>query len=58
MVFTQGVDWDELTRLKGVYRIVGPGHQGWSRWVDNELGNYDYLLGADVSIVLAICITA
>ncbi|KAH9944815.1 alpha amylase [Amylocystis lapponica] len=43
-----GVDWDQRARLKGIYRIVGGRHQGWSPWVDNELGNYDYLLGADI----------
>ncbi|KAH9850353.1 alpha amylase [Lenzites betulinus] len=43
-----GLDWDHRTRTKGVYRIVGQGHRGWSRWVDTELGNYDYLLGIDI----------
>ncbi|KAI0661707.1 alpha amylase [Cubamyces menziesii] len=43
-----GLDWDHRTRAKGVYRIAGPNHQGWSRWVDTELGNYDYLLGIDI----------
>ncbi|KAH6913114.1 alpha amylase [Coprinopsis sp. MPI-PUGE-AT-0042] len=42
-----GLDWDQKTETKGVFRITGPGHQGWSRNVDNELGNYDYLLGVD-----------
>ncbi|TEB33337.1 glycoside hydrolase family 13 protein [Coprinellus micaceus] len=37
-----GVDWDQKTRTKGVYRI------GWSRNVDTELGNYDFLLGVDI----------
>jgi len=43
-----GIDWDHRTRTRGVYKIVGKGHKGWSRNVDNELGNYDYLLGSDV----------
>ncbi|KAH9903005.1 alpha amylase [Cubamyces lactineus] len=43
-----GLDWDHRTRAKGVYRIASPNHQGWSRWVDTELGNYDYLLGIDI----------
>ncbi|KAF8626998.1 hypothetical protein AX15_004582 [Amanita polypyramis BW_CC] len=43
-----GVDWDRKTRTKGIYRIVGPNHKGWSKHVDRELGNYDYLLGADI----------
>ncbi|OCH94385.1 alpha amylase [Obba rivulosa] len=43
-----GLDWDHRTRTKGVYRIVGGQHKGWSRYVDSELGNYDYLLGIDI----------
>ncbi|KAJ7494749.1 glycoside hydrolase family 13 protein [Mycena galericulata] len=44
-----GLDWDHRTRTKAIYRIAGPGRRGWSRNVDKELGNYDYLLGVDVS---------
>ncbi|KAG5734948.1 Glucan 1,4-alpha-maltohexaosidase [Termitomyces sp. T112] len=43
-----GVDWDHKTREKRIFRITGPGHKGWSRRVDRELGNYDYLLGVDI----------
>ncbi|KAH7921040.1 glycoside hydrolase family 13 protein, partial [Leucogyrophana mollusca] len=43
-----GLDWDDLARSNGVYRITSKGHKGWSRWVDKELGNYDYLLGIDI----------
>ncbi|KIM84842.1 glycoside hydrolase family 13 protein [Piloderma croceum F 1598] len=43
-----GVDWDQRTNAKGIYRITGEGHKGWSKHVDKELGNYDYLLGADI----------
>ncbi|KAI9461626.1 alpha amylase [Lactarius psammicola] len=43
-----GIDWDHRTKKRGVYKIVGKGHKGWSLNVDKELGNYDYLLGADV----------
>ncbi|KAI0775233.1 alpha amylase [Trametes elegans] len=43
-----GIDWDHRTRTKGVYRINTANHKGWSRWVDSELGNYDYLLGTDI----------
>jgi len=43
-----GVDWDQKTKTKGVYCITGPGHKGWSRNVDHELGNYDFLLGVDI----------
>jgi alpha-amylase len=31
-----------------VFRFAGGTHEGWSRWVDRENGNYDYLLGVDV----------
>jgi hypothetical protein len=44
----QGVDWDEGLGSSEIFRIAGPGHQGWSTRVKTELGNYDYLLGADV----------
>ncbi|KAF8896358.1 glycoside hydrolase family 13 protein [Infundibulicybe gibba] len=43
-----GVDWDHKTRERGIYRIVGSKHKGWSRHVDTELGNYDFLLGVDI----------
>ena len=43
-----GIDYDNRTKKQGVYKIVGKGHKGWSPNVDKELGNYDYLLGADV----------
>ncbi|CAA7267009.1 unnamed protein product [Cyclocybe aegerita] len=43
-----GVDWDHKTRTRGIYRIISPGHKGWSRNVDSELGNYDFLLGIDI----------
>ncbi|KAJ6576458.1 glycoside hydrolase family 13 protein [Mycena vulgaris] len=43
-----GLDWDHRTRTGGIYRIAGKGRQGWSKHVDSELGNYDYLLGVDI----------
>lgn len=43
-----GLDYNHRTNTTGVYRICGGNHKGWSRWVDKELGNYDYLLGMDV----------
>lgn len=46
-----GVDWDDITKISGVYRITSEGHQGWSQHVSKELGNYDYLFGADVCIL-------
>ncbi|TRM64663.1 glycoside hydrolase superfamily [Schizophyllum amplum] len=44
----EGVDWDHKTKQKAIYRIAGKGHRGWSRNVDAENGNYDYLLGVDI----------
>ncbi|KAJ3714259.1 glycoside hydrolase family 13 protein [Lentinula raphanica] len=43
-----GLDWDQSTQTQGVFKIVGKGHKGWSKNVDRELGNYDYLLGVDI----------
>ncbi|KAF9238489.1 glycoside hydrolase family 13 protein [Melanogaster broomeanus] len=43
-----GLDWDELSRTNGVYRISSGRHKGWSTKVAKELGNYDYLLGMDI----------
>lgn len=46
-----GIDWDDDTRTKGIYKFVGDGYTtkpGWSTDVDNELGNYDYLMFADI----------
>ena len=46
-----GLDWDNRTKTQGVFRIVSKRHKGWSKNVDKERGNYDYLLGVDVSSV-------
>ncbi|KAM5535962.1 hypothetical protein V8D89_010402 [Ganoderma adspersum] len=43
-----GLDWDHRTRTKSIWRITSDRHQSWSDWVDNENGNYDYLLGIDI----------
>ena len=40
-----GIDWDNTTKERGIYRVT---NKTWSPRVDDELGNYDYLLGADV----------
>lgn len=43
-----GVDWDQQSQQRGrVYRFNAPG-KGWATEVSTELGNYDYLMGADV----------
>lgn len=49
-----GVDFDQKTKTKKIYRFVGPGHKGWSRNVDDELGNYDFLMGNDVRTLCAM----
>ncbi|VDB84796.1 unnamed protein product [Peniophora sp. CBMAI 1063] len=43
-----GLDWDNRTKMQGVFRIVSKRHKGWSKNVDKERGNYDYLLGVDI----------
>lgn len=43
-----GTDWNHRTQENGVFRIVGQDKPGWAPDVDPELGNYDYLMFADV----------
>lgn len=40
-----GVDWDEAKQEKGVFRFA---NKAWKGGVDDENGNYDYLMGADL----------
>ena len=40
-----GTDYDVLNRESGIFRFIG---KEWDKDVDDELGNYDYLLGSDV----------
>lgn len=40
-----GCDWDEAAKKNGIYRFEG---KKWSPDTDNENGNYDFLMGADV----------
>lgn len=47
-----GIDWDHITKNHGIYRMT---NKIWSPKVDNELGNYDYLLGADVRSLAYPC---
>lgn len=42
-----GTDWDEASKKKGIYRLFG---KNWNRETDNEKGNYDYLMGADLDV--------
>ncbi|RMZ75114.1 hypothetical protein DV737_g5449, partial [Chaetothyriales sp. CBS 132003] len=43
-----GVDYDESRQSNNIYKIVSAGKNGWAEDVDSELGNYDYLMFADV----------
>lgn len=40
-----GVDYDERKKRHAIYEFDG---DSWDQLVDNENGNYDYLMGADV----------
>lgn len=42
-----GTDWNEANKKKAVYRILGDGKY-WSKGVDGENGNYDYLMCNDI----------
>ena len=43
-----GIDYDASTHSNAIYKFVGPNKPGWATDVDTELGNYDYLMSADV----------
>ncbi|PLS03298.1 alpha-amylase [Neobacillus cucumis] len=42
-----GTDCDEKTGKLGIYKILGEG-KDWSKKVDDEFGNYDYLMLANI----------
>ena len=42
-----GVDWDENTGTTAIYKFYG---KHWDEHVDDENGNYDYLMGADIDL--------
>ncbi|ULT56594.1 alpha-amylase [Neobacillus drentensis] len=42
-----GTDYDAKTEKTGIFKIVGE-HKDWSKHVDDEFGNYDYLMLADI----------
>lgn len=44
-----GVDYDDITKESGIYRILGD-NKYWSESVSDELGNYDYLMFSDVNL--------
>ena len=43
--YFSGCDWDEGAKKNGIFLFEG---KKWSRDTDNENGNYDFLMGADV----------
>ncbi|MEG1472784.1 MAG: alpha-amylase [Christensenella sp.] len=42
-----GIDWDQMANESGVYKFEG---KEWDKSVDDENGNYDYLMGADIDL--------
>jgi alpha-amylase len=42
-----GTDWNQANEKKAIYKIVGD-NKGWSSSVDNEDGNADYMMFADI----------
>ena len=42
-----GSDWDDYTQKSGIYRFYG---KHWDKDVDDENGNYDYLMGVDIDL--------
>jgi len=42
-----GVDWDDRKKQNGIFLFEG---KSWEQNVDKELGNYDYLMGADLDM--------
>ena len=46
-VHFSGVDYDKSTDESAIFRIIGE-NKGWNLGVSTELGNYDYLMFADI----------
>lgn len=42
-----GIDWDDRMKRGGIWRFEG---KKWAKDVDEELGNYDYLFVAPISL--------
>lgn len=42
-----GTDWDQAAERKAIFKILGD-NKGWSQTVDDEGGNADYMMFADV----------
>lgn len=43
-----GIDWAEDKKEEGVFSIVNEYGEGWEDMLEDEKGNYDYLMHADV----------
>jgi len=43
-----GVDYDDKTKETAIYNILNEYGEGWEEVVDDELGNYDYLMYDDI----------
>jgi len=43
-----GVDYDNLSKESGIYSILNEYGEGWEDVVDDEKGNYDYLMYTDI----------
>jgi len=43
-----GVDYDNITKETAIYKITNGYGEGWEDVVDDEKGNYDYLMYADI----------
>lgn len=41
------MDWDGRGRTSAIYQFEG---KEWDREVDRKLGNYDYLMGAELDM--------
>ncbi|WP_029906895.1 alpha-amylase [Prevotella sp. 10(H)] len=44
-----GTDYDDASKRSGIFRILGE-NKYWSEGVDDENGNYDFLLGNDLDL--------
>lgn len=44
-----GVEYDDVIRKTGVFRVLGE-NKYWASHVDDENGNYDFLLGNDIDL--------
>jgi alpha-amylase len=43
-----GVDFDNISKETAIYSIINEYGEGWEEVVDDEKGNYDYLMYADI----------